>query len=242
MDKVLATCAITGTSRGLGLELARQMAQRGYTVYAGWHHQLSEELKNLAQSFPGKLYPLEMDIADDQSVQTAAQFIQGHAATLDIVINNGAVLGDIEATLFDEIDFTEIQQVFNVNALGALRVTKAFLPLILKGNHKLIVNISSEAGSIGDCSRKGWFAYCMSKASLNMESALIHNAIKDLGGQVLLIHPGWLKTYMRGHLDDDAPYTAGEAAAKIAGLILEHPKYQAERPVFIDFEGKRLPW
>ena len=239
MDKVVC---ITGTNRGLGLELVRQMVKLDYIVYAGWHHNLSEELESLTHQFPGKVYPVEMDIAEDKSVKKAAEYIASHTATLEIVINNGAVLGDIESTLFDEIDFTEIQQVFNVNALGALRVSRALLPLVLKSNTKLVVNISSEAGSIGDCNRQGWFGYCMSKAALNMESVLIHNSIKDFGGQVLLIHPGWLRTYMRGRLDDEAPYTAGESATKIVGLILEHQKYQADRPAFIDFEGKRLPW
>jgi NAD(P)-dependent dehydrogenase (short-subunit alcohol dehydrogenase family) len=239
LDKAIC---ITGTNRGLGLELTQQMLKLGYTVYAGWHHTLSEELKNCALQFPGNLYPVEMDIGDDQSVQKAARYISSLTETLDMVINNGAILGDIESTLQDEIDFSEIQQVFNVNALGALRVSKALLPLILKGNTKLIVNISSEAGSIGDCTRKGWFAYCMSKAALNMESALIHNFLQDLGGQVLVIHPGWMKTFMRGHVDEEAPYSPGESAIKIVNQILDHQKYRADQPAFIDFEGKQLPW
>jgi NAD(P)-dependent dehydrogenase (short-subunit alcohol dehydrogenase family) len=236
------TVFITGTSRGLGLELARHMAGQDFTVFAGWHGQCSQELEDLQREFAGKIHTLEIDIADDGSVQKAAGYISGHAHTLDIIINNGAILGDMEATPGDKLDFAKIQQVFNVNTLGALRVTNALLTLLLNGPTKLIVNISSEAGSIGDCAREGWFAYCGSKAALNMQSALVHNYLKNLGGQVLLIHPGWMKTNMRGHIDEEAPYTAAESAVKIAGLIANAKQYRAERPAFIDFEGKKLPW
>lgn len=75
-----------------------------------------------------------------------------------------------------------MQKVFNTNTLGTLRVTNSLIPLIVKSSDKLIVNISSEAGSISTCQRSSWYAYCMSKAALNMQSAIIHNSLKELGG------------------------------------------------------------
>jgi NAD(P)-dependent dehydrogenase (short-subunit alcohol dehydrogenase family) len=158
------------------------------------------------------------------------------------LINNAAMLGDIKATLLDELDFAEMQTVFNVTALGALRVSSALLPLILQGSQKLIVNISSEAGSIGACYRTSWFGYSMAKAALNMQSAIIHNQLKTLGGQVLAIHPGWVKTYMEGQFNEAAELTADQSAQHIMRVIHNHEQYKADKPAFIDYQGNELPW
>ena len=105
--------------------------------------------------------------------------------------------------LGDDLDFDEISRVINVNAIGTLRVTNALSSLVLNSTEKTIVNISSEAGSIADCWRTGWFGYCMSKTANNMQSALVHNNIQKLGGKVFAIHPGHVATYMRGHLEKE---------------------------------------
>jgi NAD(P)-dependent dehydrogenase (short-subunit alcohol dehydrogenase family) len=233
---------ITGANRGLGLELSKQLLDHGYTVFAGWHKKCSRELQDLQQQFTEKLHLVEMEIANEESVKTAAGYIASKTSSLDILINNAAILGDIDTTIFDELDFDGIQKVFNVNALGPLRVTQALVQLVLKSEAKLIVNISSEAGSIGTCNRKGWFAYCMSKAALNMESTLIHNHLRDFGGQVLLIHPGWMQTYMRGQLDKLATFTPCESAAKIMQILLDHKQYCSDQPAFIDIDRVKWPW
>lgn len=233
---------ITGANRGLGLELTKQMLDHDYTVFAGWHVKRSNELEDLQRQFTERLHPVEMDIADDESVKTAAGYIAKKTVSLDILINNAAILGDIQTTIFDELDYTGIQHVFNVNILGALRVTQALVQLVMKSETKLIVNISSEAGSIGTCTRKGWFAYCMSKAALNMQSTLIHNHLRDFGGQVLLIHPGWMQTYIRGQLDEAATFTPGESAVRIMQILLDHKSFCADQPAFIDIEGVKIPW
>ncbi len=133
--------------------------------------------------------------------------------------------------------------MFNVNALGALRVTEAFVPLVMNSASKMIANISSEAGSIGQNKRSSWFAYCMSKAALNMGSSLVHNGLKEAGGHVLLIHPGWVQTFMRGELDVAAELTPTESAGKIIGLIRERiGQSPGDVPAFIDVYGNSMPW
>ena len=79
--------------------------------------------------------------------------------------------------------------------------------MLRRGTDKTVVNISSEAGSIADYKRTGWFGYCMSKAANNMQGALIHNTLRREGGRVFQIHPGHVATYMRGHLDTTARIT-----------------------------------
>ena len=115
-------------------------------------------------------------------------------------------------------------------------------PLLLKGEDKQLIIISSEAGSISDCGRNSWFGYCMSKSTLNMESALIHNQFKKYGGQVLVVHPGWMKTYMRGKLDEDAQFIPEFSAECILKLTDHMEQYRGDKPVFLDYSAKIMNW
>ena len=146
------------------------------------------------------------------------------------------------ADIGDDLDFDEIMRVINVNAIGALRITNALSSLVLNSTEKTIVNISSEAGSIADCERTGWFGYCMSKAANNMQSALVHNNIRKLGGKVFAIHPGHVATYMRGHLDTTAKITPDVSAEGILYVVLDTPHPINSRPLYLDYTGKELPW
>ncbi|MDM5281182.1 SDR family NAD(P)-dependent oxidoreductase [Paenibacillus silvae] len=123
-----------------------------------------------------------------------------------------------------------------------MRVTQAMLPLLLQGQTKLIVDISSEAGSIEQRSRDGWFAYCMSKAALNMQARLIQNGLKQEGGQVILVHPGWVQSYMRGELDASADPTPNASAQHIAARINQHEQFKGEQPAYVDYRGEKLHW
>ena len=121
-------------------------------------------------------------------------------------------------------------------------MTVAVLPLVLKSADRTVVNISSEAGNIGDCRRTGWFGYCMSKAANNMQGALIHNTLRPLGERVIQMHPGHVATYMRGHLDTTAKISPEESAAGILKTVLDTPMPVREHPLYLDFRGKELPY
>jgi len=144
--------------------------------------------------------------------------------------------------LGDELDYNEILHVINVNAVGTLRVTNALCSLVMNSKLKTIVNISSEAGSIKDCFREGWFGYCMSKSTNNMQSALVHNNIREKGGRVIAMHPGHVATYMRGHLDTTAKINPTESAKGILHVVLDTELPVEERPLFLNYLGERLPW
>ncbi|MCD1258682.1 SDR family NAD(P)-dependent oxidoreductase [Paenibacillus athensensis] len=232
---------VTGADRGVGLALTTLLLEAGGEVFAG-QYSPGAALAGLAARFPQKLHVLPLDVADSASVKEAAARIAAHTEKLDVLFNNAAILGDIEASVEDELDFAEMQAVYNVNALGALRVSNALTPLLLRGADKLIVNISSEAGSIGDCERTSWFAYCMSKSALNMQTALIHNRLRPQGGMAVAVHPGWVQTYMRGVKDEAATLTPEQSAA---GIVETAQRLAAERPekaAFVDYAGRPLPW
>ena len=127
--------------------------------------------------------------------------------------------------------------VYQANAIGPLMVVKYALPLLRKGNKKLIVNFSSEAGSIGACGRTREYSYCMSKAALNMASRILQNALKEEDIKVLALHPGWFSSDMGGA---EAPITPSEAAEEIVKLILNPPGL--DEPIFVDSNGETFEW
>lgn len=233
---------VTGAGSGLGLAIAEALLERNWVVFAGAYDGTREGITQLAQRYPDRLYPVALDISDDHSVTAAADYVKLHTGALDLIVNNAAILGDIRRNITEPLDFEEMQQVYNVNVLGSLRVANKLFPLLLQGATKLIVNISSEAGSIAACWRDSWFGYCMSKAALNMQSALLHNELKAHGGQVLVIHPGHVQTFMQGKLDTSGKLTPKESAEHIAVLIANHQAYAGEHPAFLDYSGRAMPW
>ncbi|MEK8126587.1 SDR family NAD(P)-dependent oxidoreductase [Paenibacillus filicis] len=234
---------ISGTDRGIGLALVHELLQADYTVFAGGiSPDLEQTMSGLAERFPGRLHPFQLDVGSDASVQEAAARIAEHTDTLDLLINNAAILGETSATITDKLDFDDIQRVFNVSAVGALRLTHALIEPLLKGG-KLIVNISSEAGSIRNSHRQRWFGYSMAKAAMNMSSTIIHNKIRSEGGRVLLLHPGWVKTSMGGQWSDEGTYTPEQSAAFIWQRIREQGHEVHDQPLYIEADtGNALPW
>jgi NAD(P)-dependent dehydrogenase (short-subunit alcohol dehydrogenase family) len=236
------TVCVTGADRGLGFALVKALLASGSTVFAGTYLQQSAELDRLSEEFPGRLHQVVMDVSSLDSVKAAAASITGQTDRLDLLINNAGVLGDITSTVGDELDDEDMLRSFNVNSLGALRAANALIEPIMRGG-KLIVTISSEAGSIADCERDAWFGYCMSKAAVNMGMTVFHNKIKKDGGRVMLFHPGWVKSYMSGVYTDEATFTPGEAAGNILRLIAEHRDHIGERPLYLEADtGKIKPW
>ena len=233
---------VTGTDHGVGLELVKELLQRGFYVAACRMDPKEKQVDELADSYPNRVAVLQLDISDNQSVIELGKQAVALVPHLDLLINNAGILGDMHKVLGDELDYDEMLQVFNVNAVGTLRVTNALSGLVMKSDLKMIVNISSEAGSIQDCYRRGWFGYGMSKAANNMQSALVHNNIRGGGGKVIVMHPGHVATYMRGYLDTTAKITATESARGILRVVLDNTLPVEERPLYLDYQGKKLPW
>jgi len=237
------TACVTGADRGLGFFIARWLLEHGYTVFAGQYMPESAELLLLKEQFPEQLELVPLDIGSDDSVKHAARLIAGSTGHIDLIVNNAGIIHkDDNATMLVELDYGVMSQIYNVNTLGALRVSNALLGLLLQGSQKLIVNISSEAGSISRNERINMYGYCMSKSALNMQSSLLHNHLKGMGGQVMIFHPGWLQTYMSGQKNESATTAPEESANKIMTIVQDHRKYIGEEPAYLDLEGSHWPW
>ncbi|HUJ75043.1 MAG TPA: SDR family NAD(P)-dependent oxidoreductase [bacterium] len=235
---------LTGCTHGLGAALARALGARGALVFAGVYPGGPSHEETPPAS--DRLLLVPIDVAQTASVEEAARSVAARTRHVDVVMNVAGVLGDTTATPPGMTEEKDLHHTFDVNAVGALRVMQAFHALLMAGSTRLTVNISSEAGSIGSCTRTSWFGYCMSKAALNMASALAHNALRPLGGRVLVVHPGWVRTWMRGTRDARAELSAEESADAVleqVGRALADPAaFSGAQPSFIDWTGRVLPW
>lgn len=117
---------VTGADRGLGLSLTRWLLEHGFTVFAGRYMQEWEELDQLKRIYPQKLELVALDVGNADSVEQAAAAIGDKAPHLDLIINNaGITKATDQATVEGDLDFDSMMQIYNVNTLGALRVSHA---------------------------------------------------------------------------------------------------------------------
>ena len=233
------TVLITGTGRsmGLGFNLARRYLEHGDRVFASVRRP-SEALEALRKEYPDRLHILEMDISSTESVNAAAKEAEKQADRLDLIINNATTASADTMKQLPEFDLDLIAPAVNVGAVGPVRVIKAFLPLLKKSAMGgLIVNISSEAGSIGRCYRNYYLDYGTEKAALNMLTMTLHNWLKDDPDiNIFCLHPGWMRTW-----PGEAPLDPYEHAETLRNLF-ETKRHDKEGPVFITHTGEAYPW
>jgi len=227
---------ITGANRGLGLALVEKLLAEGHHIHA-INRRESNDLLQLEEKYPGSLSLYPGDVSDEDSIRQAMVTIAGQISRLDIILNNADINLERSGPFLDQVDFSIFLPTYQVNAIGPLMVVKYALPLLRKSKNKLIVNFSSEAGSIGACGRTREYSYCMSKAALNMASRILQNALKDENIKVLALHPGWFSSDMGGA---DAPITPYEAAETIVKLLLDPP--DLDGPVFVAPNGEVMEW
>jgi NAD(P)-dependent dehydrogenase (short-subunit alcohol dehydrogenase family) len=229
--------AITGASRGLGLEFTRLYLEPGHTVLAlARHPDKSQGLRDLLSTHAASLTCIECDVAEDESVQRAGETARGTVEALDLLINDAGTYGSPEQRLPD-LDFAEVRQVFEVNCLGALRVSRVFLPLLKKAPGAKLVHITSLMGSLADNHSGGAYGYRMSKAALNMASINLALELQRDRMVSVVLHPGWVKTDMGG---PNAPLGIEEAVlAMVQTIDRLGPEHSGG---FLDRHGKPQPW
>lgn len=234
------TVYITGADRGLGLALTKEFLNSGYKVFAGRYMEDWPELDELKTEQGDDLELIRLDVNDQQSVDAAAQYIEGQTGSLDVLINNAAIFKDRSTDVFGEFNYEDMMKLYETNALGPLRVSKSVIPLLMKGEDKMLANISSEAASMTDSWRKKEYGYSMSKSALNMELTILQNQLEEYGIKVLAFHPGYVKTYIFGEFNEEATIEASESAAGIAKEILKRPPI--EEHMYIDYQGNKISW
>ena len=146
---------VTGADRGLGISLCKSLLQQNWRVIAGQYMTEWPDLDALSGQYPDQLYIVPLDVASEESVRHAAHVTGGLVKHVDLLISNAGVSSQtIRATIREPQDYAEMQRLFDVNTLGALRMVEAYLPLLDQGEMKRLCFVSSEAGSIESCERE----------------------------------------------------------------------------------------
>jgi NAD(P)-dependent dehydrogenase (short-subunit alcohol dehydrogenase family) len=182
----MSVSLVTGANRGIGLELARQLAARGDEVIAVCR-KTTPALDAL-----GVRVEAGIEVTDEKSLAVLAGRLAG--VDIDLLVNNAGI-GEWGG--LDGIDFASIERQFEVNAMGPLRVTAALLPLLHEGSKVAIV--TSRMGSIADNTSGGFYGYRMSKAAVNAAGVSLAHDLRGRGIAVTLLHPGMVNTDMTHH-------------------------------------------
>ncbi len=234
----MKTVLVTGAAGGLGVCLVREYLSRNYRVF-GADIVRNERTDGMVKEADGNYRFFETDVSDTASVQKLADRIGAETDSLDILVNAAGILRPESEALLESFDVDGSLKLFNVNALGPLRVTKACIGLLRRGEDRLLVNISSEAGSMtSHADYINRYDYCMSKAGLNIQSVILQRYLKPEGIRVLLFNPGWMHTPMGG---PEAPVDPADSARGIADLA-ESLRTRFDSYMYWNYNGTERPW
>jgi NAD(P)-dependent dehydrogenase (short-subunit alcohol dehydrogenase family) len=221
------TALVTGSNRGIGLELCRQLAAKGMHVIATCR-KASSELTSLNVEIIE-----DVEVSEPKSLAKLADSLGNRK--IDWLINNAGIAGGIGLGQIDDDAIDDFVRMYRVNSLGPLLTTQALLNHLGQGSKVGI--ITSRMGSIDDNDSGGSYAYRMSKSAVNAAGKSLSIDLKPKGIAVAILHPGWVRTDMTGHgglIDPD------ESAA---GLIQRMEELTLETSgTFWHTNGEKLPW
>ncbi len=230
---------VTGANRGIGLELARQYADAGWTVHAccrdpGGAAELGAlSSRQISSGQGGAVLVHRLNVSDPKEIAALSDKLRGEA--LDILLNNAGV-GEPKGQAFGHTDEAAWLEAFRVNTVAPLKMAEAFLENILKGRGRTIASISSIMGSIAS-SNGGSYIYRSTKAALNMVMRSLAMDLRHAGVKVVCLHPGWVRTRMGGPA---APVSPEESVSGIRARLDELGLEDSGK--FITFRGEEIPW
>lgn len=221
---------VTGASRGIGLELVRQLLARGAEVDAAVREP--DRPSGLHALAGPALHVHRVDVTDGASVDALARAID---APVDVVINNAGI--NKPRQKLADLDLAATMEIYATNAIGPLRVTHALLPHVRRGGAKKLVHITSGMGSIADNASGGSYGYRMSKAALNMMSKSLAVDLRGEGILSIVINPGWVVTDLGG---PSAPTPVEDSVRGILARIDEATLETSGS--FFNWKGGTYPW
>jgi NAD(P)-dependent dehydrogenase (short-subunit alcohol dehydrogenase family) len=180
---------VTGSSSGIGFEIALMLARNGFQTYATMRNLAkSENIKSIASKENLPIHIEQLDVTDNKSVTNAIQAIVSKADRIDVLVNNA---GYALTGAFEDLAIEEIKTQYETNLFGLIRTTQAVLPIMRKQKSGTIVNISSGAGRFG---YPGGSAYVSTKFAVEGLSESMTYELEPFGIKVILIEPGVIKT------------------------------------------------
>ena len=236
------TVLITGSNRGLGLELVKQYAAAGWTVIATARDpDRATELRMLAAA-DDRIRIERLDVRDTGAITALAARYRG--TPIDVVLNNAGVLGDLDAQTLGSLDYAQFEEVMAVNVFAPLAVAEAFLDHVARSRQKTIVSLTSRSGIISQPGWRGPYFYRASKVGLNMVMRVLAEEVRDRGVIVALVSPPPTDTDMLRALIGPEGASRQARPADVAGALLRVigglTLASSERVTYVD--GTALPW
>jgi NAD(P)-dependent dehydrogenase (short-subunit alcohol dehydrogenase family) len=230
----MKTALITGANKGIGHEVARQLAAKGFHVFVGARNaKAGRKAAEEISSGGGKATFLEINVSDNDSVTNASREFSNIENHLDVLVNNAGIIADGDNAIL-EINDDVFRKTLETNTLGPLRVTRAFVPLLRKSKSPRVINVSSGGGQLSD-GADGWApAYCISKTALNGVTVQLAAVLPKFA--VNSMCPGWVRTEMGG---ENASRSVQEGADTIVWLASEAPQNLTGK--FLR-DRKEIPW
>jgi NAD(P)-dependent dehydrogenase (short-subunit alcohol dehydrogenase family) len=252
-EATAATVLITGANSGLGLELVKQYAAKGWTVIATHRRDGVPESLQPVVAEHANVRVERMDVSSIDEVRAPAAKLAG--TPIDVLINNAGIYSDrsvctdeacrgaADTQTFGNTDYALFDEIMAVNVRGPLLVSEAFIDNVRAGTQKRIVSIGSTNGSVTfTLGGSGAIAYRASKAALNREMQLVAVHLKPEGITVLLLHPGAVLTERQANFRGQFPGMV-EMQPSVTGMIQVIEKATlADTGRFIQYDGATAPW
>src|SRR5438874_4966797 len=234
VDTGMKTALVTGANKGIGREVARQLAAKGFHVFVGARdrragRKAADEIGKRGENATF----LEIDVSDNSSVVAAADMFAKAADHLDVLVNNAGIIVDGDHAIL-EVSDDLLRKTLETNTLGPLRVTRAFVPFLKNSKAPRVINVSSGGGQLTG-GADGWApAYCISKTALNGVTSQLATALPNFA--VNSVCPGWVRTEMGGQ---NATRSVEEGADTIVWLATDAPQELTGK--FLR-DRKEIPW
>lgn len=242
MQQATKVALITGANKGIGFEVARQLAKAGWTVLAAARNE--EFGKQAVARLQGEgldVHFIHIDLDVPETGATAADVIRNRFGKLDLLINNAGIAAQGDGPP-GKVNLEAVKKTMQTNFVGTVAVTQAMLPLLLASPKAQIINVSSELGSISQQTDTDWkyapvkvLGYCASKAALNMLTVQLAYEFRDGNIAVNSVNPGYTATDLNGN---SGPQTIKEGAAEIVRVALLDPPVTGK---FLETGGE-IPW
>lgn len=220
----MRTVFITGANKGIGLETAKQLSQKGLFVYLGSRdiERGRSVVKELINQGFDNLKAIEIDVTKPDTILAAREIIEKEQGRLDILINNAGISGVVPQNA-QETGIDEFKKVMEVNLYGVVRTSQAFLDLLRNSEEPRIVNVSTSVGSLALQSNPEWPAYdyakyavyASSKSAMNMYTVHLAYELRNTAFKINAVCPGYTKTDFTNHIGGEVE-TAGNRIVKYA--------------------------
>src|SRR6266403_1663470 len=231
MPKSEKIALVTGANQGIGFEVARQLAAKGFRVFVGARNEKAG--RAAAQKIGPAATFLKIDVSDPASIRKAAAELAKMVDHLDVLVNNAGVIVDGDDAILKTTP-EQFETTIRTNTLGPLMAAQAFQPMLAKSSAPRIVNVSSSGGQLHD-GADGWSpVYCISKTALNGVTSQLAAALPKFA--VNSVCPGWVRTDMGGQ---GATRSVEEGADTIVWLAADAPQKLTGK--FLR-DRKEIPW